>query len=168
MLQRWGGGIGMATVFILTNAPSLLIPPPSSLPLQSSYVGVLDPSQQPTPLQFRDWMPFSTSPIEYRLREINKKQNKIWQFWSKTYWNMQKYEIKLSDFRFVSNILSSPAIIHANKWDQGLSVHYLPLPLFLPAIVAPHHTPTPTPPPTPTPLWKMHRPQGFYANKYGI
>ena len=42
------------TVFIHINAPSLLIALPSSLSLQISYVGVLHPSQQPTPLQFRD------------------------------------------------------------------------------------------------------------------
>ena len=50
------------TVFIVINAPSLLIaPPPSSLPLQSSYFGVLHLSQQPTSWRFRKMVRFSTS-----------------------------------------------------------------------------------------------------------
>ena len=42
------------TIFISINAPSLLVAPPPALPLQSSYFGVLHPSQQPAPLRFRD------------------------------------------------------------------------------------------------------------------
>ena len=41
------------TVFMHTNTPSLLIPP-SSLYLRSSHLGVLYPSQQPTPLRFQE------------------------------------------------------------------------------------------------------------------
>ena len=41
-------------VFICTNAPSLLVPPPPCLPLQSSYFGVLHASQQPATLEFQD------------------------------------------------------------------------------------------------------------------
>ena len=37
------------TIFIRINAPSLLIPH-SSQPLQSSYIRVLQPPQQPPPL----------------------------------------------------------------------------------------------------------------------
>ena len=72
--------------------PSLLVPPPlQRLPLQSSYFRVLHPSQQPPPLRFQDSekkMRFSTSPIEYHLREVKKvttkqsnydhKCNEIW------------------------------------------------------------------------------------------
>ena len=48
---------------------------PSSPPFHNSYFGVLHPTQQPAALRFWDSekkMRFSTSPIEDRLREINK------------------------------------------------------------------------------------------------
>ena len=42
------------TVFIHTNASSLLIPTPPSQPFQGSYFGVLHLTQQPASLRFRD------------------------------------------------------------------------------------------------------------------
>ena len=58
-------------------------PLPSSLPLQSSYFRVLHLSQQPRHLRFWDFekkMYFSSSPIEYRLREIEKIKIKYGSF----------------------------------------------------------------------------------------
>ena len=58
--------------------------PPSSLPLQSSYFGVLHPSQQPTPLRFRDsekWC-ILVLPKRISLTRNKENKNKTWQFWS--------------------------------------------------------------------------------------
>ena len=62
-------------------------PPPSSLPLQSSYFGVLHPSQQPTLLRFRDsekWC-ILVLPKRISLTRNKENKNKTWQFWSQTH-----------------------------------------------------------------------------------
>ena len=68
------------TVFFVINAPSLLIapppPPPSSLPLQSSYFGVLHPSQQPTLLRFRDSEKWCILVLPKRISLTRNKENK--------------------------------------------------------------------------------------------
>ena len=59
-----------------------------------------------------------TSPIEYRLREIKKIRTKHGSFDDRRIEiskNTRKNFIISSDLRFVSPILSSPAIIHAGK-----------------------------------------------------
>ena len=75
-------------------------PLPSSLPLQSSYFGVLHLSQQPTPLRFRDSEKWCILVLAKRisLTRNNENKNETWQFWSQTHGNLQKYEIKLHNF----------------------------------------------------------------------
>ena len=63
-------------------------------------------------------MCFSTSPIEYHLQEIKKNHNKYGssvQRCFKIFKYMRQKFIISSDLRFVSNILSYPAIIHARS-----------------------------------------------------
>ena len=51
-------------------------PPPSSLPLQSSYFGVLHPSQQPTLLRFRDSEKWCILVLPKRISLTRNKENK--------------------------------------------------------------------------------------------
>ena len=62
-------------------------PPPFSLPLQSSYFGVLHPSQQPTPLRFRDSQKWCILVLPKRISLTRNKENKnkTWQFLSQTH-----------------------------------------------------------------------------------
>ena len=114
--------------------PSLLIaPPPSSLPLQSSYFGVLHPSQQPTPL--RDSEKWCVLVLPKRISRTRNKENKnkTWQFWSQTHWNLQKYKIKLYNFfkfkvYFQYFKAVSPLYMLTSE-IKATSVHYRPLPL---------------------------------------
>ena len=130
---------GTPTVFICTNAPFLLIaPPPNLCKVHISWFYI--------PLYSQKKIHFSTSPIEYRTREIKKIKTKHGSFdhWCiKSCKNTRSRLIISLDLRFVSNILSSPAIIHVDKQDQGCKC------------------------PPPPPPWKMYLPPGIYMDKYG-
>ena len=85
-------------VFIVINAPSLLIAPLPLLYLCKVHIsGFYIPLNSQNLCDSEKWCVL-VLPKRILLTRNKENKNKTWQFWSQTHWNLQKYEIKLHNF----------------------------------------------------------------------
>ena len=154
-----------STVFIRINAPSLLVIP-SLLSTFEKFIfqGFTSLSTAITFAipGFPKKMHFSTSPIEYRLREIKKVTTR------QSSYDHKRNEIcknKLNNFfKFKVCFQYFKLSHHYTCWQaRSRRVHYHPLPLDSRVDFFIGNSRPPSPPH----FLKMHCPRGVYTNKYG-